>query len=178
MNMTQREKIISLIALAVLLLVLAFGFYFRMWNGAPYEGPLEENPATIDLSPNELLNLQENKFTAEVPRNATETVAAAEAPAAPNVSAKLGFYDIAMSKDGFSPASIAVKKGNLAKLRVTAVDGDYDFVIPYLEMSVSIKKGETRHISFQVDAQGTFLFECQLQCPLNKKIMGTLVMIP
>jgi heme/copper-type cytochrome/quinol oxidase subunit 2 len=177
-SMDRRERIVVIAALCVFLAIIAFGIYYKMWGGKPYAGPLEENQFTNELTPNELLNLQENKFTPEVPKNATETTPQAEAPAAPNVSAKLGFYDIDMSKDGFSPSSVAVKRGNLVKLRVTAVDGDYDFVIPYLEMSVSIKKGETRQVSFQADAEGTFLFECSTACPSNKKISGMLVMIP
>lgn len=177
-GMTQREKIIVGVSLGVLLLITGIGFYYRMWGGRPYEEPLEGNKTVEDLPPYNVLELQENKYTAETPKNVTESVAVAEAPITGNPSVKQGFYDINMSRDGFSPNSIAVKRGNLVKIRVTAVDGDYDFRIPYTEMSIFIKKGETKPISFQATASGTFLFECRDACPLNKKVSGTLVVIP
>lgn len=173
-GLTKRELIIIGVALAVLVALVGIGLYYRTHKVLI---PSSEE-APLDLPEKSAVELSERKYTADVPKDAVETKPEKEAPAAPNVTAKLGFYELLMSRSGFSPASVTVKKGNLATISVTAVDADYDVKIPYMEMWVTIKKGEKKNLSFQTNTSGTFLFECDTLCPAGGKIQGTLIVLP
>ncbi len=123
------------------------------------------------------VELQQYKFTSETPQNATMTQTVAEAPAAPNSTAKLGFYDLKATVSGYNPTTITVKNGDLVQINFTAVDGDYDFSMPYIGLYQFATKGQTKQISFQTPGVGTFLFECRDHCPASGKIQGQLVVM-
>ncbi len=174
-GITRREITIIAVSLGLLLALIGTGLYYRSWSERRIPSPPEE---AMTLPSESAKELAAKKYTAEVPKNAVETKPATEAPAAPNVTAKLGTYNIDMSRSGFSPASVTVKKGNLATIIITAVDADYDVRIPYMEMWVNIKKGEKKNLSFQTNTTGTFIFECDKQCPAGVKTQGTLIVLP
>lgn len=171
---TKRELIIIAIAFGVLGILIGAGFYYR--RNLPIIPSSEEAP--LSLPEKSVEELKENKYTSEVPKGAVETKPQKEAPAAPNVTAKLGLYELSMTRSGFSPASVTVKKGNLATISITAVDADYDVKIPYMEMWVTIKKGEKKSLSFQTNTSGTFLFECDTLCPAGGRVQGSLIVLP
>lgn len=117
-------------------------------------------------------------YSAEVPENAAPTPPVHESPAAPNVEARLGFFEMKVSAAGFTPAELTVKQGNLVQIKITALDDDYDWHLPYLGLSLVVRKGETKQASFQVTAPGTYRFECRDYCPIGRTIGGELVVIP
>ncbi|MCX6788855.1 MAG: cupredoxin domain-containing protein [Candidatus Jorgensenbacteria bacterium] len=114
-------------------------------------------------------------YTAEVPKNATATVPVASAPAAPGSDASLGFYNLKIDSSGFHPNSITVKKGNIIRIEVTSVDGDYDMEIPQSGMYWAIKKGEMKPFMYTAEQAGTFLFKCRDFCPAGKVFQGTII---
>lgn len=173
-GITKREFYIIAVAVLLLIGLIITGVYYRAHRKAI---PAPEG-TEFTLPEVSVEELEQNKYTPEVPKNAVETKPTTEAPTAPNASSKLGTYDVAMSRSGFEPASITVKKGNLATIYITAVDADYDVKIPYMEMWLNIKKGEKKQFSFQTNTPGTFIFECDTQCPPTGKINGTLVVLP
>lgn len=175
-GITRREIIIIAVAIGLLLALVGVGLYYRTWDNRRIPSPSEDDELTLPKE--SAKELAEKKYTAEVPKGAVETKPAKEAPAAPNVTAKLGTYEIEMTRSGFSPASVTVKKGNLATIIITAIDADYDVKIPYMEMWVTIKKGEKKNLSFQTNTPGTFIFECDKQCPAGGKVEGTLIVLP
>jgi len=77
-------------------------------------------------------------------------------------------FDLSMSKDGFSPASIEVKKGTIVNLNITALDNTYDFMFasPKIGFDIMIKKGDTQTIGFDTSDKdaGTYTFTCDQQC--------------
>ncbi len=116
-----------------------------------------------------------SEYVSDVPNNIVETTPNAQAPAAPGSSAKLGLYEIEISKNGFVPGQLVVKKGDVVGLKITATDAKYDFVIPYLELGMVIQRGETKQGSFRADATGIFSFECKEFCPSQGTIRGAIV---
>lgn len=174
-GISRKEIIVIVAALVLLLLLVLAGVYYRSWSQRRIPSPSEE---TMTLPSESAKELERNKYTPQIPNGAVETKPVTEAPAAPGVAAKLGTYDIQMSRDGFDPASVTVKKGNLATIYITAVDGNYDVRIPYMEMWITLKQGEKKPISFQTTREGTFLFECDKQCPAGGKVQGTLIVLP
>lgn len=177
--MTKKEKIIIGGGIFILVIIIFIGMYFSLWNKKKVI-PEEVIPTTpIGISPEGIKSLEEKKYTPEAPKDAVQSEPVVRAPANPHNNIQhLDFYDIAITSNGFFPNSITIKKGDLIKLRFTAKDGAYDVAIPYMELSTSIKQGETRQVSFQADGQGTFVFECQNQCPVDKKIDGVLIVVP
>lgn len=116
-----------------------------------------------------------SNFIPTVPENIIETTPLIEAPAAPGSSARFGGYEIEIRRNGFIPPQIVVKKGDAVQIKLTATDGKYDFVIPYLEMSTVVNQGETKQITLRVDTAGTFAFECKDFCPITGTLRGALV---
>lgn len=117
-------------------------------------------------------------FTSEVPQGIEPTTPAIEAPAAPDSDVKFGIFNMTVGRNGYEPSIITVKQGNLVQIRLTALDGDYDFSMPYKGLYQFVKEGETRQISFGVKTSGTFAFECRDFCPDGKKITGELIVLP
>ena len=174
------EKHIKIIValLVGIALVLVIGLATRISKkSAPIDNALKFGVSGAS-STEILTKLQNNKFVQEIPQNATATTPVASAPAAPNVLEKLNFYDMKADKNGFTPSNIAVKNGDLVQIKLTSMDGDYDFSMPYTGMYIFVKKGETRDISFQTTGAGTFLFECRDYCPAGGKIQGEFVVMP
>lgn len=116
-----------------------------------------------------------SNFVSDVPNNVVETAPNAQAPAAPGSSAKLGLYEIEISKNGFVPEQLVVKKGDVVGLKITATDAKYDFIIPYLELGMVIQRGETKQGSFRADTTGIFSFECKDFCPPQGIVRGAIV---
>lgn len=116
-------------------------------------------------------------FVPEVPRNATATTPVSSAPT-PAGNGTFGEYLIAVTAEGFQPNSIVVKKGDVAKLLITATDAPYDFLLEGYGNYLAIPRGETKKVSFMPDTVGTFLFSCRDFCPSGKKIGGTFIVLP
>lgn len=117
-------------------------------------------------------------FNPEVPKDAVPSTPQTGGSAGKALTGGTGIFELSMTKDGFSPEIITVKNKSFIQLKVTAVDGDYDFSIPYLEMYLKLKKGETKPASLTTDTVGTFAIECRDVCPANGKIKGALIVTP
>lgn len=118
-------------------------------------------------------------YSPEVPKDVvTTTLEIVNTPAAPGTELSFGMVDLKMTKKGFSPPQIAMKQGNFLKIFVSAEDGDYDFSIPSLSLYTSMKKGESKPVTFTASNSGTFVFECKDSCPITGRIQGMLVVLP
>ena len=73
-------------------------------------------------------------------------------------------FNINTNNNEFTPATIAVNKGDIVDLEVSAVDKDYDFTQPdygFSDLSVlPIKKGEITKVQFEAVTAGKFTFYC------------------
>ncbi len=171
--MTKKQMTIVIVLGVVVLGGIAVGIATRNGRGgngatAGTQGPSGTSTAIVP----------QGSYSPEVPKNATATPPAIQAPAAPNVPQTLGIYTMTVAANGFEPASITVKNKNLVTINLTAMGGDYDFSMPYTGLYTLVKKGETKQVSFQTTGTGTFVFECRDYCPKSGKIQGTVVVIP
>ena len=164
----------QVVLIVVLSLVVVFGIGVGVLSRT---GKLTDLPGISEPTPAKQESIKSG-FTSEVSKNLTPTTPAIEAPAAPNSKEKLGIFNMSVSSSGFDPAVLTVKKGNLVKINLTSVGGDYDFYMPYAGLYVSVRKGETKEISWGANTVGAFTFECRDYCPPFKKIAGSLNVIP
>ncbi len=175
--MTQKQTIIVIVLALVVLGGLIVGVIMRNGETPGIVGPTGSKPGAAGTAATSS-PLQTQGYIPTVPKNATATVPAQSAPAAPNVTEQLGIFNMTVSASGFSPSTITVKQGNLVQLKITAVGGTYDFTIPYMGISSVIPKGTTQTVSFGATSAGTFAFSCDKDCPQSGKIGGTIIVIP
>ncbi len=170
------RTIVALLVIIAVIVVLGFFFRSRKQEVSPSSSPQfgGGEASTTEI----LTNLQKNKYVPDIPINAKPTKPKESSPAAPNSKVNLGLFEIQGTKDGFNPSSIIVTSGDLVQMKFTAVDGDYDFSMPYFGLYQFAKKGETKNISFQTTGEGTLLFECKDHCPSKGKIEGQFVVMP
>lgn len=171
----NRVWIWVIVVAAVILAVVVW--YFSFSRSMP-------NPATV-FSGNATDTYQGYKvsdiYSADVPSNAKPTEAASVVAATPNPSLpiKNRTYNMSASASGFNPSSITVNAFDTITLEFTAVDGAYDFSIPYLgAYFYPIQKGQTKELILTAAGTGTFTFECKDYCPSSGPIKGTLTVIP
>ena len=64
----------------------------------------------------------------------------------------------------FAPSDITVKKGVPVTLSLTSKDVDHGLKFKDLNVALSVKKGETKEITFTPDKPGTFVGQCSVFC--------------
>ncbi len=173
----EHKQAIILVALAVFIVaeiiifgVLDFGERDGIFSRIPADVTQEGDEEDVEVLP--------PTYTSDVPKDAQLDEPETEVPAAPGTDETLGIFNIKVSKDGYEPSTLTVKKGNLIQINLTAVDGDFDFSMPYKSLYQFVKKGETKQVSFGVKTSGTYNFMCRDYCPGNKVIEGKLIVIP
>ncbi len=178
--MTKNQTLIVIILAVVILGGLIVGIIVRKGTGpiGPAGTGLGGTLSTSTLPPGSVVSGTTVIYNPTVPQNATASIPTQSAPAAPNVTEQLGIFNMTVSASGFSPATLTVHQGNLVQIRITAVGADYDIVIPYMGISATIAKGETKQISFGATSPGTFGFSCDKQCPAGGKITGEIIVMP
>jgi heme/copper-type cytochrome/quinol oxidase subunit 2 len=178
--MTRKQTVIIIVLAVVVLGGLIVGVFVR--NGEIPAGPAGSvsggNFSTSTLPAGSVVSGTTVLYNPTVPQNATASIPVQSAPAAPNVSEQLGIFNMTVSASGFSPVTLTVHQGDLVQIRVTAVGADYDIVIPYMGLSATVAKGETKQISFGATSSGTFGFSCDKKCPAGGKISGEIIVLP
>jgi plastocyanin len=69
-------------------------------------------------------------------------------------------FAVAISNNAYNPATIAVNKGDIVDLELTAVDGNYGFTQPDYGYDLPISMGKTQKVQFQALNSGKFTFYC------------------
>lgn len=175
--MTQRQKITLVISVVVVIGLIIAGVISK-GNAPAKEGgeaaqSEEERNATAE-TPEEK---QAVIFTKETPAFAKLSEPKEETVADKETGAKLGMFEMRISSGGYAPNELTVKKGDVVQIRISAVDADYDFTIPYNGIYQFIKKEETKTVSFGVTDAGTLTFTCRDHCPRSGR-EGKLIVIP
>jgi len=162
---------------AVLVVVATAAILLFFWNvpkspvpvpgGAPPETPLGSRATSAPAT-----------FSPTVPRGAALTEAVSEAPAAPGAAERFKIVDLAVTERGYNPATLTVRMGDITQVRFSALDGEYDLFVPYAGLYQSVRRGETKYITFQATTVGTFKFFCRDHCPSGGRIEGLLVVLP
>lgn len=173
--MTRKQLVILVAGGLIVVLGIIGGVLTK--KGTPVFGPTEREESATS-APVEEGTAPVAEYTAETPKNAEPTKPQIEAPAAPGRSEKLGIFEMTVSSRGFEPNSITVNKGDVIQIRLTALDGDYDFTVPYNGLYVALKAGETKQVTFGATTAGTFGFTCRDFCPRGKTIGGSIIVLP
>ncbi len=98
--------------------------------------------------------------------------------AAPDVDAKMRMFDIRADKGIFAPSKISVRKGDTVRISISAIDKDYDFVLPDFGMRQTMKKGEKKAVEFQATNEGLYSYYCEQCGGLDSTATGTITIVP
>jgi len=179
--MTKKQTyILSLLGVLIVLLV-AWGVFWRNGTGYVPGGQLEPAGQSSGTDTNTPPKNNIPVFSPDVPVDATPSVPKQSAPASanPTLDTKILFFDLTATKNGFSPPSFTVHRGDSLHISFTAADGSYDLDFPYLGAYFSVVgNGQTKDLPFDTSTSGTFAFECRDYCPASGKIQGSLIVLP
>lgn len=145
------------------------------WNPTPVSVPGGRPPAQAPGTP---AASEPSAFNPDVPRDATLSDAVNEAPAAPGTEELFKTFNITAAARGYDPSTLTIRMGDITQIRFSATDGDYDLFVPYAGLYQSVRRGETRQITFQATTAGTFQFFCRDHCPSGGRIEGAIVVLP
>ena len=81
---------------------------------------------------------------------------AAAAPAGPTVEVKV-------SRSGYEPARIVVRRGETARLLIAATDAEPCFAIDALRVEKRVRRGEVTRLELTPERAGGFPFYCCLE---------------
>jgi heme/copper-type cytochrome/quinol oxidase subunit 2 len=117
-------------------------------------------------------------FTPEVPAGAELSKPIIETPAGlSDGDEKIRIFEMKISRAGYVPNNFTINAGDTIQIRMTALDNDYDFYLPWHGIYQNILRGEMKLISFTPKEGGTLAFECRDKCP-GGKITGSIVVLP
>lgn len=78
------------------------------------------------------------------------------APASPSVELKV-------SRGGFEPPRIVLRRGEAARLVLSSADGEHCFAIDALRIEKRVRSGQPTRLDITPDRPGTFAFYCCLE---------------
>lgn len=85
-------------------------------------------------------------------------------------------FKVAARKYEFSPATIAVKRGDRVRLVLTATDREHGFKLDKFNIERKLPKGEAVTLEFTVNQSGAFSFHCSHFCGMgHARMTGKLV---
>ena len=141
--MTKNEKIIIVVAIILLLPIVGFGFYYKLWR----EVPQQEAQKPVENSQEAIKELQENKYSPEVPKDAVQTKPQEVVVLENSNGNQQGTFSITASAGGYTPRSITVKKGDIITLNFTAQGATYDMYSSSIGFYISAANNETKDIT-------------------------------
>ena len=84
-------------------------------------------------------------------------------PSAPRASTQFRKFALRAEGGKFSPDTIIANTGDVIRMNISAIDGDYDFIQPDYGIKASITKGNTGVVEFSPWIDGKYMFFCE-QC--------------
>ncbi len=98
-------------------------------------------------------------------------------PAAPGVKSSYRSFNLRGEGGVFAPSKIIVRMGDTVHINFSAVDSDYDFVLPSYGIRATVKKGETKVIEFYAVQDGNYVYYCETCGGVNSKAKGEIVIV-
>ncbi len=135
--------------------------------------------------PNMLLATRQD-VSGNVPVPYAKTIDQSANVAIPNVvspadylnTASFRSYNIKIEGGKFMPDTIVVNQRDEVRINFTAADKDYDVVQPDYGFKFSVNKGEMKIFQFNADAQGDYLFYCEMCGGPSKGPRGHIIVVP
>jgi heme/copper-type cytochrome/quinol oxidase subunit 2 len=84
------------------------------------------------------------------------SAAVVAAPAGPTVEVKV-------SRRGFEPARVELRRGETARLVISSGDGEHCFAIDALRIEKRVRSGQPTRLELTPERAGTFVFYCCLE---------------
>ena len=179
MEKAKRQKLILILGLIILfVLIAAYSFYYRPLKISrdlvPASSPASSLPEGLTVEDLKKLKVPEPQEKVEdiniaVPKEAAQS--------APQTKSKTKFFEIKGENKGISPNNFIVYKNDILNIKLTALDGDYDFFLEDYNLNLKANKGETKTIEFQTVNIGKFNIYCFL-CSSKEEPAGTLIVRP
>lgn len=94
--------------------------------------------------------------------------------ALPVLDAAEGSIDVVVSRSGFQPQVVEVRRGDSVSLRLSSADTEHCFAIDALRIEKRVLPGRTTLAEFSADRAGEFPFYCCLE-PDNEALRGRLI---
>jgi heme/copper-type cytochrome/quinol oxidase subunit 2 len=102
---------------------------------------------------------------------AAAAVAAGAAPAGPNL-------EIKVSRRGFEPSRLTLRRGEATRLSVTSEDGEHCFAIDALRIEKRVTRERPARLELTPERAGTFAFYCCLESGRQAELeRGELVVV-
>jgi len=96
-------------------------------------------------------------------------LAAGGAPAGPSI-------DVSVSRKGFEPSRIHLRRGETARLVLTSADGEHCFAVDGLRVEKRVVSGRPTRLELTPERAGRFAFHCCLESgPQAERERGELV---
>jgi len=70
---------------------------------------------------------------------------------------------VVVSRDGFQPREISVRKGETVRLAIKTADGEHCFALDDLRVEKRVLPGRTTTVDLTPDKAGSFPFHCCLE---------------
>ena len=83
-----------------------------------------------------------------------------QAAASPSGASQYRSFSIRVQNVAYSPNTVAVNRGDVVDLEITAVDGVYGFTQADYGLNVAIAQGKTQRVQFLANMTGKFSFYC------------------
>ena len=84
-------------------------------------------------------------------------------PSAPRASTQFRKFALRAEGEKFFPDTIIANVGDIIRINISAVDGDYDFIQPDYGLKALITKGSVGVVEFSPWIDGKYMFFCE-QC--------------
>jgi heme/copper-type cytochrome/quinol oxidase subunit 2 len=86
--------------------------------------------------------------------------AAALSPGAPPAGPSV---EVKVSRRGFEPSRIALRRGETARLVLASVEGDHCFAVDALRIEKRVASGKPTRLELTPERTGTFAFHCCME---------------
>jgi len=129
-----------------------------------------EAPADIKVpEANDKTLTEEQKRDISVPTVVT--------PAAPGVKSSYRSFELRGEGGLFAPSKIIVRVGDTIHINFSAIDKDYDFVLPSYGVRSTAKKGQVKVIEFYAVQDGSYTYYCETCGGVNSTAKGEIVIV-
>jgi len=98
-------------------------------------------------------------------------------PAAPGVQSSYRSFDLRGEGGLFAPSKIIVRMGDTIHINFSAVDKDYDFILPSYGVKTTAKKGQVKVIEFYAVQDGSYTYYCESCGGINSTAKGEIVIV-
>ncbi|MBI2623585.1 MAG: cupredoxin domain-containing protein [Candidatus Liptonbacteria bacterium] len=179
----KNSLIIALVGVLVIVVLVVVAVVLRKRGAVPQEEK-SPAPAVRATTTGEIVTRAAVPVNVTVPGEkavnvpANVAVPVSTAPSSPIYNSTHRTFEFKVEGGKFAPDTLIVNKGDVLRVKITAVDRDYDFTQPDYGIALPLKKGAAVSSEFGVSAEGNFLFYCKSCGGPESGPAGHLIVVP